>query len=360
MGRGTEELPTNSIADLMATITDALAERDRLRAEVSRLEATIEDYRSGTSRGPPAAGADGGIDVGWEPWSTHDGPTDRDDRPETDSSCIRAGPARAGDDPDTEHAGQTERSEPAAPSEYDPETALAATTLLVRYDSLGAPTLASAGEGGGGDAERSAVRANRRLTPHTDLDVADARVAGTNFQDFLESSADYRFVEWLLDALLFEIRATGNATALSALEEAIPAIDRTDLRVTIDVEYVTDGERRRDTERFDVVVRDRMNDPLLVARLDESSSPVPVERVTDLLTAANRVDETTETLAGAFVVSSGYFEPGSLETAVEVTDGGFLSRDSRKSFVDRSRRQGYHLCLVEALEGRFHLSVPEL
>jgi hypothetical protein len=356
VGGGTGELPTNSIADPMATITDLLAERDRLRAEVSRLEAAIEDYRSGTSRGPPATGADGGIDVGQGHRGARDGPTDRDDRRELESFSTGAGHARAGDGrSDTESAGQAEQTEPA---EYDPETALAATTLLVRYDSLGAPTLASAD--GGGDAERSAVRANRRLTPYTDLDTADARVAGTDFEAFLESSAEYRFVEWLLDALLFEIRATGNATALGALEEAIPAIDRADLRGTIDVEYVTDGETRRDTERFDVVFRDRMDDPLLVARLDESSSPAPVERVTGLLTAANRVDETTETLAGAFVVSGGYFEPDSLETAAEVTDSGFLSRDSRKSFVDRSRRQGYHLCLVEALEGTFHLSVPEL
>jgi hypothetical protein len=365
VGGGAEKLPTNSVADPMATITEALAERDRLRAEVARLEATIEDYRSGTSRGPPAAGADGGIDVGREPRSTHDGPTDHDDRRDSEGFSARAGPVRPGDDrADTESAGQAEPFEPveqagpAEPAEYDPQTALAATTLLVRYDSLGAPTLASAE--GGEDAERSAVRANRRLTPHTDLDTADARVAGTNFQDFLESSAEYRFVEWLLDALLFEIRATGNATALGALEEAIPTIDRADLRGTIDVEYVTDGETRRDTERFDVVFRDRMDDPLLVARLDESPSPVPVERVTDLLTAANRVDETTGTLAGAFVISGGYFEPDSLETAAEVTDSGFLSRDSRKSFIGRSRRQGYHLCLVEALDGSFHLSVPEL
>ncbi|PSP73941.1 hypothetical protein BRC86_07580 [Halobacteriales archaeon QS_3_64_16] len=199
------------------------------------------------------------------------------------------------------------------------------------------------------------MRANRWLAPHTDLDTADARVAGTNFQDFLESSAEYRFVEWLLGALLFEIRATGDVTALGALEEAIPTIDQADLQGTIDVEYVTDSETRRDTERFDVVFRDRMDDPLLVACLEESPSPVPVERVTDLLTAANRVDETTGTLASAFVISGGYFEPDSLETAAEVTDSGFLSRDSRKSFVDRSRRQGYHLCLVEALDGSFHL-----
>lgn len=132
------------------------------------------------------------------------------------------------------------------------------------------------------------------------------------------------------------------------------------IRGAFDVEYVADGETQRGTEEFDVVFRDRMSEPLLVARLDETATPAPVERVTDLLTAANRVGETVENLAGALAVSGGYFEPDALRTAEEVTDGGFLSRDSRKSFVKRSRRRGYHLCLVEAMGERFHLSIPEL
>ncbi|PSP73942.1 hypothetical protein BRC86_07585 [Halobacteriales archaeon QS_3_64_16] len=111
VGEGAENLPTNSIVAPIATVTGTLAERDRLRAEVSRLEAAIEDYRSGTNRGPPVAGVDGGIDVGRERQGTHDRPTDRDDRPETNGFSAGAGPARADDDrPDTESAGRAGRA----------------------------------------------------------------------------------------------------------------------------------------------------------------------------------------------------------------------------------------------------------
>jgi hypothetical protein len=59
-------------------------------------------------------------------------------------------------------------------------------------------------------------------------------------------------------------------------------------------------------------------------------------------------------------VTASFFEPNALETASEATSGGLLSRDKRESFVRLGRKQGYHLCLVEAREGKFHLAVPEL
>jgi len=49
-----------------------------------------------------------------------------------------------------------------------------------------------------------------------------------------------------------------------------------------------------------------------------------------------------------------------LETVAEATRSGILSRDKRKSFVNLSRKRGYHLCLVEARNENFHLEVPEL
>ena len=327
-----------------ATVAELRAERDRLRAAVERLEAALDAYRSGTSRGP-GVDADGGIDTGER--SAQGSHNDRD----TDDWAGGDGTGDASANPSTAVAGDS-----APDTERSAEEALAETTLLVRYASQGAPTLARVGEG----TDPDAVRANLRIAPHTDFDAADTVVSGTGFDDFLRSTIEYRFVEWVLGDLFFEIRDTGNEQSLGAFSEAIPAIDRVDLRGTVDVEYVAGGETERSTEAFDVVFRDRMSEPLLVARLDETRSQAPVERVTDLLTAANRVGETVNDLAGAIAVSGGYFEPEALRTADEVTDGGFLSRDARKSFVKRSRRRGYHLCLVEAMGENFHLSVPEL
>ena len=59
-------------------------------------------------------------------------------------------------------------------------------------------------------------------------------------------------------------------------------------------------------------------------------------------------------------MTTSFFEPGALETASEATRGGLLSRNKRKSFVNLSRKRGYHLCLVEARSENFTLTVPEL
>ena len=53
-------------------------------------------------------------------------------------------------------------------------------------------------------------------------------------------------------------------------------------------------------------------------------------------------------------------DPDALETATEATGGGILSRDKRESFVRLSRKDGFHLCLVESRDGDFHFSVPDL
>jgi len=49
-----------------------------------------------------------------------------------------------------------------------------------------------------------------------------------------------------------------------------------------------------------------------------------------------------------------------METATAATDDGGLLGESRASFVRLSRRVGYHLCLVEARDRRFHVAMPEL
>ena len=79
-----------------------------------------------------------------------------------------------------------------------------------------------------------------------------------------------------------------------------------------------------------------------------------------LITSAERVGQSSGGFSGAFLVTESFFDPGALEIASDATQGGLLSRDKRKSFVNLSRKRGYHLCLVEARNENFHLAVPEL
>jgi len=244
-----------------------------------------------------------------------------------------------------------------AERQLSPGEAVEATNLFVRYDSKGEATLESAHAG---DADRADVEDNLRLEYHTAFEADDAAVDGQPFDDFLRETIQYRFAEWLVGELLYEIRDTGHESAMADLYDAIPRIDRIELNGIVAVTYTKNGDEHRTQEGFDVVARDRMGDALIVANINDSRDPATQGMMTTLVTAAERVGESGESLAGAFLVTRSYFEPESLETAAEATSGGLLSRDTPKSFVNLSRKDGYHLCLVEARNREFHLTVPEL
>ncbi|GGM73576.1 archaellum component FlaC [Halarchaeum rubridurum] len=238
-------------------------------------------------------------------------------------------------------------------TERDPEAVLAGTNLFVRYESRAEPTLDALGE-----ADPEAIDANLRLEHHTSFDAADTTVAGDDYRTFLESSAPYRFVSWVVRDLPFEIDATGHRKGLAELYEAIPEVDRAELDGTVEV-TTDDGETV--TESFDVVLRDGMGDPLVVAALNTGRDPVAGGEMEALTAAASRVRAGAETLAGAFYVTASFFEPDALEAADEATaSGGFLRRSEKESYVKVARKHGYHLCLVEDREGSFHVTVPGL
>ncbi|MCU4716567.1 DUF7527 domain-containing protein [Halapricum hydrolyticum] len=240
-------------------------------------------------------------------------------------------------------------------SSLSPREAIAGTNLFVRYGSKSDATL-SAAHGGGADAD--AVNANLSLEYHTEFDDSEATVEGEPYESFLEDTIHYRFVEWFVHKLLYEIRDTGHRSALENLYDAIPRVDRVEFAGTVTVGG--DDEETPGNESFDVVVRDRMGNPLVVTNLDDSRTATTEEMMTTLVTAATRAGETHDRLAGAFFVTSSFFDPDALETAAEATGGGILSRDKRESFVRLSRKDGFHLCLVESRDDDFHLSVPEL
>ncbi|MFC4437159.1 MULTISPECIES: DUF7527 domain-containing protein [Natrialbaceae] len=297
---------------LRTKVQELEAERDQLRSKNQQLSSTVDKLRS------------------------------RVEELETELERARA-------------AGETER-ERAGGAQLSRKEALSGTNLFVRYASKSRPTLETAHDGG---ADRGEVESNLRLEHHTQFDESDAVVDGDPYEEALTSSMEYRFVDWLTSVVLYEIRDTGHADALSDLYDAIPMIDRAELHATISLED-DETEDVPDQVGFDVVAYDKMGSPLLVANLNDSREPASQAMLEEMEEAASAVKANYPDLASAIVVTSSYFEPGALEVVERATSGGFLSRGSRLSYVNLSRKQGYHLCLAESRSEGFHMNVPEL
>ncbi|MFA1610734.1 DUF7527 domain-containing protein [Halobellus rubicundus] len=278
-------------------IDELEAERERLESEVERLEAELESQEANASGG-------GGAD-----------------------------------------AAETET--------MAPDRALAGTNLFVRYDRKGEATLEHAHDG---KASREDVSANLRLEHHTTFETDDLIVADRPYEEFLHDSTEYSFAEWVVSDLLYEIGETGNRSKLGGVFDAIPDIDRIELSGTVDIA----GEDGAEERAFDVIFRDKMGDPLFVADINASRNATTEAMVGSLVENTGTLAESDESLAAGFYVTESFYEPGALETVAEATGGGLLSRSNKLSYVKLSRKRGYHLCLVEARNGEFHLNVPDL
>ncbi len=301
---------------LRADVEDIAADLSDLRRTVMRLDRTVERLEAG-------------------------GATRADTEEPTDA---------APDPPDetATDAGTTDGRD------MSPETALAETTLLLRYGSRGAPTLSAAHDDTG--VERAAVEENLRVDVHTPFDDRAATVDGRPFGEFIENRIEYRFFEWLVRDLLFEIRETGTQNALRDLYDALPSIDRAELRTAV----VVGEDDEDDRVEFDVVVRDAHERPLVVARINASRDPATEEMVVGLRDSASHVGEDAD-LAAAFSVTESYFSGSARDAAEEATADSILSRNSKESYVKLSRKRGYHLCLVAVgSDEEFHLRVPDL
>lgn len=237
--------------------------------------------------------------------------------------------------------------------QLSPGAALAETSLFIRETTRGAATLE---DGHQGEADRDTVAENLRIEYHTQFDESAVSVAGEEFETWLRSSTSYAFVEWLIVDLLFEIRSTASTGAMRNLYDALPAIDR----VAFDEPVTGGGEAESRDVTFDIVARDRMGEPLVVASLDDRREPTRSDRMRPLIEDAADVCEAHDSLAGTFAVTSSYFEPDALDVAREAASGSLLGREKYRSYVKLARKNGYHLCLVESREETFHLTVPEL
>jgi len=243
--------------------------------------------------------------------------------------------------------------EPAHDRTMGRAAALEGTNLFVRYGDKSAPTLADVQDP---TIDAAAIDGNLRLEYHTTFDTESLAVDGEAYESFLHGTMEYRFVDWLVRRLPYEIRDTGNEQALEGLYDAIPRVDRIELRGTVSVE-TADGVA--DNE-FDVVLWDGMGDPLVVANLNDDRDPARAGMVRTVVEGGRDIATADDSLGAAFVVTSSYFEPEALEASAEATGGGLLSRSKRKSFVKLSRKQGFHLVLVEARNEEFYVNFPDL
>ena len=238
-----------------------------------------------------------------------------------------------------------------------PGEALAETNLFVRYDSKGGATLDDAHDGA---VDREELRENLRIEHHTSFETEGVVVDGEPFEEFLRGTIEYGFARWLVEDLTFEVDETGNANALRDLYDALPEIDRAEIRGSVSLVLRDGGEETREQRSFDLVLRDRLGNPLFIAELNDSRAPTQGGVLESLVANGGDLAGSNDAFAGAFAVTASFFEPDALEAASDAVGGGLFNRSKRKSFVRMSRKRGFHLCLVESRDGGFHLTVPDL
>ena len=237
----------------------------------------------------------------------------------------------------------------------DPVSALEGTSLFVRYDSKGAATLDTAHEGGAAPDELSE---NLRIDSHTTFETEGLTVDGDPFDEFLANRIEVAFADWIVRDLLYDIQGTGTQSGMRRIYDAIPKIDRIELRGT--VELGTDEDDEPIELPYDLIVRDKHGNPLFVATFEESKAAVGGDVVEEVIQDGSDIRQREKEFVAGFTVTTSYFDPGALEAAEDATSGGFLSRSRGKSFVSLSRKRGFHLCLVDRIEDGFDLRVPEL
>lgn len=237
------------------------------------------------------------------------------------------------------------------------QEALSGTNLLIRYDSQGGATLERAHDG---QATQEDLKENLRIEHHTTFETQNVTVDGQPFEEWLHGSIQYGFTRWVVEELLFEIRDSENTNELLELYDAISKLHRADIEGDTEFATTEDGDETDESRSFDVVLRDRMGVPVLIAELNNSREPTTDGPLRRLVTGGKRLQKSNPEFAAAFSVTESFFDPDALDTAKEATGGGFFSRDTQRSYVKLSRKQGFHLCLVESRAGGFRLNVPQL
>ena len=323
---------------------------DNRSERIQQLEAALESAESEresvtTERDELAAERD-------ELQSERDDLTSDIDRLETEVSSLREERNRL-----REELSNAREQLPESERTLSPAEARSGTNLFVRYDSKGGATLTDAHDE---RADQDELRENLRIEHHTSFETEGLIVDGRPYEEFLRDTIEYGFTRWLVEDLPFEVSGTGNQSVLRDLYDALPEVDRAEIGGAVSIVIREDGEESREQRAFDLVLRDRMGNPLFIADLNDSREPTPEGTLESLVENGGDIAASNDSFAAAFAVTESFFEPGALETASDAVGGGLFSRSKRASFVKLSRKRGYHLCLVEARDGGFHMTVPDL
>ena len=324
------------IEELESALAELSAERDSLADERDELATELD---AETARRESIAGERDDLEA-------------ERDRLEAEVDELRSEVERLRD-----RLSEAESQRPDADRTISPAEAREGTNLFIRYDSKGGATLDDAHDG---SVSREELRDNLRIEHHTSFETDGLQVDGRPYRTFLRDTMEYGFTRWLVEELPFEVGETGNASALRELYDALPEIDRAEIGGAVSVVSVENGDEVREQRPFDLVLRDRMGNPLFVADLNDTRAPTAGGTLESLVANGGTIAESNDEFAGAFAVTASFFEPDALEAATDAVGGGLFNRSKRKSFVKLSRKRGYHLCLVESRDGGFHLTVPDL
>jgi serine/threonine protein kinase len=240
-----------------------------------------------------------------------------------------------------------------------PDEALQGANVIIGYEQPSGPTLSEAGDS---EVGRSEVNHNLRLEyHHARFDLDKAVVNGQPFDEFLVNTIQHRFVEWVVTELIHEIVETGNCDGLHRLYKAISESKRAEFDSDVTVPVKRSDSGNCNPLSFDVVLRDRTGTPLVVANLNTGDAAADDEQMTDLINKSRKIARAEQNFAGVFCVTTTIFEPTALQTADAATENGGLLDESRlQSYVELSRRTGFHLCLIKDREETFHVYRPDL
>jgi len=239
--------------------------------------------------------------------------------------------------------------------ELPPRAAFEQTNLFIRYRDKAGPSLRDFRMQ---NAAIGKVRENLAVEYHTHFDAARTTIEGESFEAYLHEATEYRFIQWVTGDLLALIEETGNRGAMGPLFEAVTAIDRVELYGEVSASVATEDEPI--SRPFDIIARNQVGDPLLVA--DVNTTPAATTRaMTESMTEklADLAPAIADIAAGFYVTES-FYDPGALQVIADQISGGIIPRTSKRSYVRMGRGRGFHLCLTERRGEQFYLNVPDL
>ena len=317
-------------------------ERDELVREVARAETTVEEREAQITE--ITAEYEGRIDE----------QSDTIDDQQRQIEGLREQVATL-EETVTRQQAQLEGEDLVETEELPERAAFEQTNLFIRYQDKAGPSLRDFRMQ---NAAISKVRENLTVEYHTHFDASTTTVAGELFEEYLHGATEYRFIHWVTGDLLALIETTGNRGAMGPLFEAVTAIDRVELYGTVSTTVA--GEEEPISRPFDIIARNQVGDPLIVA--DVNTTPTATTRaMTESMTEKIAdVAPALPDIAAGFYVTESFYDPGALQVVADQISGGIFPRTTKRSYVRLGRGRGFHLCLTERRGEQFYLNVPDL